>query len=193
LLGTIIGLVGATQGKIYYKSHEITAKPTAEIIKMGISYVPQGGNVFPKMTVRENLEMGGFPISDKDELRRKLSEISDIFPVLSEKMKQKAGLLSGGERQILSLGRALMLSPTLILLDEPSSGLDVGKQDLIFNKLSELNKKGLGILLVEQNVKQASRIAHYMYVLNAGSMKYQGDTSILNDQRALTTLFFGKK
>ena len=181
LLKTIIGLVKPTAGTLYAEKKEITKSSAAEIIKLGISYSPQGAALFPRMTVKENLEMGHYTLSDKESLRSKLSEVGDIFPILKARMNQKAGLLSGGERQMLAIGRALISSPKLILLDEPSSGLDVGKQAVIFEKLVELNKTGIAILLVEQNVEMAVKIANRAYLIAGGRMKFSGEPAQLTD------------
>jgi len=181
LLKTIIGLVKPTAGTLYAEKKEITKSSAAEIIKLGISYSPQGAALFPRMTVKENLEMGHYTLSDKESLRSKLSEVGDIFPILKARMNQKAGLLSGGERQMLAIGRALISSPKLILLDEPSSGLDVGKQAVIFEKLVELNKSGIAILLVEQNVEMAIKIANQAYLMAGGRMKFSGEPTQLTD------------
>jgi len=190
LLKTIIGLVSPTGGKLYANDKDITQASTAEIIKLGISYVPQGATLFPSMTVKENLEMGYYTLSDKEELKKKISETCDIFPILKDRMHQKAGLMSGGERQMLAIGRALVSSPKLILLDEPSSGLDIGKQAIIFDKLVELNKEGIAILLVEQSVQQATKIAHQAYLLSSGSLKFAGESSKLTQD--LLSSVFGK-
>ncbi|MGD0423108.1 MAG: ABC transporter ATP-binding protein [Candidatus Bathyarchaeia archaeon] len=179
LLKTIIGLVRPTAGRVYAKNKEITHASPAEIIKLGISYSPQGATLFPSMTVKENLEMGYYTLSDKRALKKRLIEIGEIFPILKTRMHQKAGLLSGGERQMLAIGRALISSPKLILLDEPSAGLDVGKQAVIFEKLVELNKIGIAILLVEQNVEKAVKIAHRAYLMSSGDMKFSGEPAQL--------------
>ena len=181
LLKTIVGLVKPTAGTLYAESKEITRASTAEIIKLGISYSPQGATLFPSMTVKENLEMGHYTLSDKESLRSKLGEVGEIFPILKARMNQKAGLLSGGERQMLAIGRALVSSPKLMLLDEPSSGLDVGKQAVIFEKLVELNKTGIAILLVEQNVEMAIKIANRAYLIAGGRMKFSGEPAQLTD------------
>lgn len=190
LLKTIIGLVSPTGGKLYANDKDITRTSTADIIKLGISYVPQGASLFPSMTVRENLEMGFYTLSDKQELKKKLSETCDIFPILKDRMHQKAGLMSGGERQMLAIGRALVSSPKLILLDEPSSGLDVGKQAIIFDKLVQLNKEGIAILLVEQNVERAAKIAHQAYLMVGGNLKFSGEPSQLTENLLFSV--FGK-
>jgi branched-chain amino acid transport system ATP-binding protein len=185
LLKTVIGLVRPTAGRLYAEENEITQASTADIIRMGISYSPQGAALFPSMTVKENLEMGYYTLRDNESLKSKLNDVSEIFPILGARMNQKAGLLSGGERQMLAIARALISSPKLILLDEPSSGLDVGKQAVIFEKLVELNKNGIAILLVEQNVDRAVKIAHRAYLMSSGEMKFSGEptqltTSILS-------------
>jgi branched-chain amino acid transport system ATP-binding protein len=190
LLKTIIGLVSPTGGKLYANDKDITKASTTDIIKLGISYVPQGASLFPSMTVRENLEMGYYTLSDKQELRKKISETCDIFPILKDRIHQKAGLMSGGERQMLAIGRALVSSPKLILLDEPSSGLDVGKQAIIFDKLVQLNKEGIAILLVEQNVEKAAKIAHRAYLLSSGNLKFSGEPSQLTE--SLLSSVFGQ-
>ena len=182
LLKTIIGLLTATGGKLYANEKDITRASTAEVIKLGISYAPQGAALFPSMTVKENLEMGYYTLSDKESLKSKLKEIGEVFPILKERMKQKAGLLSGGERQMLAIGRALISSPNLVLLDEPSSGLDVGKQAVIFDKLVELNKNGIGILLVEQNVERATKIANRAYLMSSGNIKFGGEPAQLTKE-----------
>ena len=181
LLKAIIGLITPTAGRLYAEGKEITRASTAEIIKLGISYSPQGATIFPSMTVQENLEMGYYTLSGKESLKSKLNDVGEIFPILKARMKQKAGLLSGGERQMLAIGRALISSPKLILLDEPSSGLDVGKQAVIFEKLLELNKSGIAILLVEQNVEKAIKIADQVYLMSSGQMKFSGEPARLTE------------
>ena len=179
LLKTIIGLVTPTAGSLYVEGKEVTRASTAEIINLGISYSPQGATLFPSMTVKENLEMGYYTLSNKEALKTKLKEVGEIFPILKARMDQKAGLLSGGERQMLALGRTLVSSPKLILLDEPSAGLDVGKQAVIFEKLVQLNKSGIAILLVEQNVEKAVKIANRAYLMASGQMKFSGEPAQL--------------
>ena len=188
LLKTIIGLVRPTAGTLYADEKEITHASTAEVIKLGISYSPQGATLFPSMTVKENLEMGHYTLSNKDSLQSKLNEVSEIFPILKARMNQKAGLLSGGERQMLAIGRALVSAPKLILLDEPSSGLDVGRQAAIFEKLVKLNKSGIAILLVEQNVESAIKIANRAYLMAEGTMKFSGEPTQITDS-VLTSIF----
>ena len=179
LLKTVIGLLQPTAGRLYAKDREITRANTGEIIRLGISYSPQGATLFPSMTVRENLEMGYYTLSNKEGLKAKLEEVGEVFPILKARMNQKAGLMSGGERQMLAIGRALISSPNLLLLDEPSAGLDPGKQAVIFDKLVALNKTGIAILLVEQNVEKALKIANRAYLMSSGNMKFGGDPAKL--------------
>jgi len=189
LLKTIVGLVKPTAGTLYSEEKEITHASTAEIIKLGISYSPQGAALFPSMTVKENLEMGHYTLPSKESLKSKLNEVGETFPILKARMNQKAGLLSGGERQMLAIGRALISSPKLILLDEPSSGLDIGKQAIIFEKLAQLNKSGIAILLVEQNVQAALKIANRAYLMSGGIVKFSGEPAQLTD--AVLSSVFG--
>jgi ABC-type branched-subunit amino acid transport system ATPase component len=188
LLKTIVGLVKPTAGSLYSEEKEITHASTADIIKLGISYSPQGAAFFPSMTVKENLEMGHYTLPDRESLTSKLNEVGEIFPILKARMNQKAGLLSGGERQMLAIGRALVSAPKLILLDEPSSGLDVGRQAVIFDKLVELNKSGIAILLVEQNVEKALKIGKRAYLMSSGNMRFGGDPAQLT-QTLLSSVF----
>jgi branched-chain amino acid transport system ATP-binding protein len=191
LLKTIINLVHPTSGRIYIGNDEITGRSTREIIREGVSYVGQGSGIFPNMTVKENLRIGGYAARNRAELDRNTSGVLKLFPVLNERHSQKAGYLSGGERQMLAIARALVSSPKLLLLDEPSLGLDVGKQQIILDKMKELNEtNGLTILLVEQNLRAAG-IADICYVLTQGSVKYEGSPKVLGENNTVSRLFFG--
>jgi branched-chain amino acid transport system ATP-binding protein len=189
LMKTIMNLVRPTSGKILLDQTEITHAGTQEILKRGIAYVSQGAGVFPSMTVLENIMMGRY-VKTKDEWRSEIAAALEMFPVLKDRKNQKAGFLSGGERQMLAIARSLIAAPHCLLLDEPSLGLDIGKQQLVFNKLKELNSKGLTILLAEQNLT-AAKVADHSYVLNHGTIKYEGSPSIFEDGRAVSELFFG--
>ena len=192
LLKTIINLVCPTSGKIRMGDDDITTLTTREIIRKGVSYVSQGSGIFSNMTVKENLRLGGYAARHRADLDRSTSAILKLFPILSQRQSQKAGYLSGGERQMLAIGRGLVSSPRVLLLDEPSLGLDVGKQRIILEKLKELNESsGLTILLVEQNLRAAA-IADEAYVLTQGSVKYQGSPKIFADSNAVSKLFFGE-
>lgn len=189
LLKSIMNIVRSSSGRIRLDGTDITGASTQEILKKGVSYVSQGAGIFPNMTVMENLLMGGY-LRKGREWRSKIDEAVAMFPILREREGQKAGFLSGGERQMLAIARSLVTSPKLLLLDEPSLGLDIGKQKLILDKLKELNSQGFTILLAEQNLT-AARIADQAYVLNQGKIKYEGSPSVFQDSAMTSRLFFG--
>ena len=166
LLKTIFGLLQPKHGKISFKGEDITGLKPEKIVQKGISYVPQVENVFPSLSVQENLEMGAFIRSD--DFSHKYKEIYELFPVLEEKRKQKVGHLSGGQRQMVAMGRALMLDPEIILLDEPSACLAPLLVSNIFEMIKEINSNGISIIIVEQNAKKALEMADHGYVLAMG-------------------------
>jgi ABC-type branched-subunit amino acid transport system ATPase component len=166
LLKTIFGLLQPRNGKISFKGEDITGLKPEKIVQKGISYVPQVENVFPSLSVQENLEMGAFIRSD--DFSHKYKEIYELFPVLEEKRKQKVGHLSGGQRQMVAMGRALMLDPEIILLDEPSACLAPLLVSNIFEMIKEINSNGISIIIVEQNAKKALEMADHGYVLAMG-------------------------
>jgi ABC-type branched-subunit amino acid transport system ATPase component len=166
LLKTIFGILKPTNGKISLKEEDITGLKPDKVAKKGISYVPQVNNVFPSLTIQENLEMGAF-IRD-DDYSQRLNEIYELFPVLGERKKQKAGQLSGGQRQMVAMGRALMVDPQVLLLDEPSAGLSPKLVDMIFEKIIDVNETGVSMIIVEQNAREALKMANHGYVLAMG-------------------------
>ncbi|MGD9314419.1 MAG: ABC transporter ATP-binding protein, partial [Desulfobacterales bacterium] len=166
LLKSIFGILKPVKGKIRLKNEDITGLKPNNVAQKGISYVPQVDNVFPSLTIQENLEMGAF-IRD-DDFSRRLNEIYELFPVLGERKKQKAGHLSGGQRQMVAMGRALMVDPTVLLLDEPSAGLAPNLVEMIFEKIISINKTGVSMIIVEQNAREALKMADYGYVLAMG-------------------------
>jgi len=166
LLKAIFGILKPKNGTITLKEDDITGLKPDKIARKGISYVPQVNNVFPSMTIQENLEMGAFIRTD--DYSRRVEEIYELFPVLGERSKQKAGQLSGGQRQMVAMGRALMLDPKLLLLDEPSAGLAPNLVDMIFKKIKEINAAGVSIAIVEQNAREALKMADHGYVLAMG-------------------------
>lgn len=174
ILNTISGIVPAAAGTISFLSEEITKTPPHRIVQLGICQVPEGRRVFARMTVQENLEMGGYSRSDHHELVRDLETIYQRFPRLGERKKQPARTLSGGEQQMLAIGRALMAHPKLLLLDEPSMGLAPMLVETIFGIIAEINRDGTTILLVEQNANMALGIANRAYVLETGEIVLQG-------------------
>ena len=166
LLKTIFGILKPRHGTVTLKDEDITGLKPDKIARKGISYVPQVDNVFPSMTIQENLEMGAF--IRNDDYSQRLDEVYDLFPILSERKKQKVGHLSGGQRQMVAMGRALMLDPQLLLLDEPSAGLAPVLVSDIFEKIMEINATGVAMIIVEQNAKEALKMAQHGYVLAMG-------------------------
>ncbi|MDI6883202.1 MAG: ABC transporter ATP-binding protein [Patescibacteria group bacterium] len=222
LLKSIFNLCQIYSGKIIFKNKELTRLPTYQLISLGISYVPQGRQVFSNMTVRENLEMGGYAI--KSEIRnpnfqiptssrildyigtnskfkitnsKKISvenllneKVYKFFPILKEREKELASSLSGGEQQMLAIGRALVQTPELLLLDEPSLGLAPKVQKEVFGKIQEINKQGVAIIIVEQNAKKAVEIAQRTYILEDGKIALEGGKEILENEK-IKNIYFG--
>jgi ABC-type branched-subunit amino acid transport system ATPase component len=182
LLKTIFGILKPTTGKIRLKDEDITGLKPDKVANKGISYVPQVDNVFPSLTIQENLEMGAF-IRD-DDYSQRLNEIYDLFPILGDRRKQKAGQLSGGQRQMVAMGRALMVDPQVLLLDEPSAGLSPKLVDMIFEKIIEVNKTGVSMIIVEQNAREALKMADHGYVLAMGRnvLDDTGDALLANEE-----------
>jgi len=183
-LRTISGLEKAKSGSIVFKGHELTKMKPHQIVELGIAHVPEGRRVFPRMSVDENLRMGANVVKDKSRIKDDLERVYQIFPRLKEREKQLAGTLSGGEQQMLALGRALMTNGSLLMLDEPSMGLAPIIVEDIFRIISEINKSGTSILLIEQNAFLALNTADYAYVLETGKISMEGPSSeLLADER----------
>ncbi len=166
LLKTIFGILKPRHGKVKLRGEDITGLKPDKIVQKGISYVPQVDNVFPSLTIRENLEMGAF--IRNDDYSGRIEDIYTLFPVLKDKSNQKASQLSGGQRQMVAMGRALMLDPGLLLLDEPSAGLAPRLVSMIFEKIMEINASGVAMIIVEQNAREALKMADHGYVLAMG-------------------------
>ncbi len=173
-LRTISGLLHPRKGKLSLMAWTFTPLPSQKIANMGMAYVPEGRRIFPKLTVQENLEMSAYRIRDKNTIRTNLTRVLTLFPRLEERLKQKGGTLSGGEQQMLAMGRAMMSNPTLLLLDEPSMGLAPIFVQTIFSAIQMLNKEGISILLIEQNATKALQIADRGYVIQTGSIMMEG-------------------
>jgi branched-chain amino acid transport system ATP-binding protein len=174
-LRTISGLVRAKQGDIHLKGQDITHMAPHDIVAIGVGHVPEGRGIFPRLTVRENLEMGAFTISSPAEVDQRMEAVFELFPRLKERVNQKGGTLSGGEQQMLATARGLMLKPKILLMDEPSMGLAPVLVELIFNVIRDLNQKeGTTILLVEQNALMALKYAARAYVLETGRIVLSG-------------------
>lgn len=183
-LKTISGLMRLDGGSIHFMDHDISRTPPHRIVEMGISHVPEGRNVFPRLTVKENLEMGAYTRKDKASIKKDFCHVMEIFPQLALREKQSAGTLSGGEQQMLAMGRALMSRPRLLLLDEPSMGLAPLVVLGIFEIIAEINQQGTTVLLVEQNAQVALRTAHRGYVMETGRIILSDSAAALlqNDQ-----------
>ena len=176
-LRTISGLVRARQGQIKLRNRDITELPSHEIVSLGVGHVPEGRGIFPRLTVRENLEMGAYTIASTGEVDRRMDSVFEIFPRLKERIEQKGGTLSGGEQQMLATARGLMLRPQILLMDEPSMGLAPVLVELIFDVIRTLNQQeGTTILLVEQNAHMALKYAARAYVLETGKIVLSGST-----------------
>jgi branched-chain amino acid transport system ATP-binding protein len=191
-LRSINGLNRPREGKITFQGREITSTPAHEIVKRGIAQSPEGRRLFPRMSVVENLEMGAFQRSDRSGLREDMDRVFSLFPRLAERKTQKAGTMSGGEQQMLAIGRALMAHPKLLLLDEPSMGLAPIFVERIFETIVEVNKQGTSILLVEQNALMALDTADRGYVLETGTIALADDAKALRENEQVRKTYLGE-
>lgn len=189
LMKTIFGLLTPKQGSVVFEDTDITGMPTDRLIRLGMSYVPQTGNIFPSLTIEENLEMGAFV--DDTDVRSQVSEMYRIFPDLERSRRQRAGSLSGGQRQMLAFARALMLRPRLLLLDEPSAGLSPLMAQLIFDRLRDIRSIGIAILIIEHNIRTALEMSDRGYVLADGQNQLDGSASGLLDNPEIGRLYLG--
>ncbi len=185
----IFGLLKLRLGRVRLDDDDITDEPPNQLVRRGMAYVPQERNVFPNLTVNENLEMGAFV--RRDDIRGALDQVYALFPALREKRRQPAGELSGGQRQMVAIGRALMIEPRVLLLDEPTAGLSPRIIDEIFERVVAINKAGVGILMVEQNARQALAIAHTGYVLATGRNRFTDTGKALLANREVAESFLG--
>ena len=190
-LNTISGLVRARFGSIRFKEQEITVTPPYDIVSMGIVQVPEGRKIFAPLTVQENLEMGAYSRKDRASIKQSLEQEFKRFPRLKERRNQYGGTLSGGEQQMLAIGRGLMSKPKLLLLDEPSMGLAPVLVDEIFNIIQEINAQGVSILLVEQNAQMALSIANRAYVLETGRIVIEGPAQEVADNPDVKIAYLG--
>lgn len=192
-LKSICGLISVNSGDIKFQEESIKGLTPDKLVKKGLCLVPDGRRIFTSMTVLENLEMGAFILPDKQSLiiKERMKKVFNLFPVLEARKKQKAGTLSGGEQQMLAIGRALMLEPFLLLLDEPSLGLSPDNVAKVFEKLVEINKTGTSILIVEQNVINALEICHRGYMFEVGQITHEGTKEHLLSDEKIKALFLG--
>ena len=191
-LRTILGLVRPRRGSVSFNGTRLDAMSTDRIVRLGIAQSPEGRHIFPRMSVLENLELGAFVRSDRDGIAPDLERVFALFPRLAERITQVAGTLSGGEQQMLAIGRALMANPRLLLLDEPSMGLAPVLVEQIFDTIRDINRQGMTILLVEQNAAMALSIAHRGYVLETGTMALTGTAAELADNPEVRRAYLGE-
>lgn len=191
-LRAISGLIRAASGRIHFLGEDITSAAPHVIVRKGLIHAPEGRRIFKGLTVQENLDLGGFTSTqDRAEKQRSLDHVFDLFPILKDRRKRDAALLSGGEQQMLAIGRALMTSPKLLLLDEPSMGLAPLLVEAIMSIIRKLNEQGSTILLVEQNAKVALKLAHYGYVLETGRIVTEGDAAKLRQDDGIVRAYLG--
>ncbi|HWO94915.1 MAG TPA: ABC transporter ATP-binding protein [Bacillus sp. (in: firmicutes)] len=191
LLKTLSGLLKPRGGTIQYLNNSISGKPAQSIVKAGISHVPEGRRVFANMTVEENLELGAYLRKDSNEIRKDIQKVYELFPRLLERRKQLSGTLSGGEQQMLAMGRAIMAKPKLLLLDEPSMGLAPLMVKTIFQIIEEINRDGTTVLLVEQNANMALSIANRAYVIETGRVVISGTAEELQASEQIKMAYLG--
>jgi len=182
LLKTIFGLLKPTKGSVTFKGNSITGLAPDRIVRLGMAYVPQVENVFPSLTVHENLEMGAFILTD--DFSARLEDVYELFPLLKKRRRQRVGKMSGGERQMVAMGRALMLDPELLLLDEPSAALAPKLAEMIFERITAINETSVSILIVEQNAKESLKLADRGYVLASGQNRFEdtGENLLANEE-----------
>ena len=191
LIRAILGLTPPHTGAIRFEGEAVQGLPTHRIIGRGIACIPEGRKVFPKMTVEENLRVGAYQISDKAEVARRMDQAYTLFPRLRERRAQLAGTMSGGEQAMVSIGRGLMAQPKLLIIDEPSLGLSPLYVKENFRIIGDINRLGITVLLVEQNVRQTLAIAHHGYVLSQGRMVAEGTAQALADNEEVRAAYFG--
>ena len=191
-LRAISGVVRPREGMISLDGQRIDHLPTHQIARLGISHVPEGRKIFPHLSVVENLRIGALPVKEPKRIEPLLKNVFDLFPILFERQKQAGGTLSGGQQQMLAIGRGLMADPKILLLDEPSLGLAPIIVDTVFDVIKKLNHQGQTILLVEQNAYRSLEVAHYAYVLETGRMILEGEASTLIDHPHVKKAYLGR-
>ena len=189
LIKALFGLVPVRSGRVTLRGLDITGRKAHALVAMGVGYVPQNNNVFPRLTVEENLQMGAYQRSR--DFGERFDEVSDLFPMLGTRRRQRAGSLSGGERQMVAMGRALMMRPSVLLLDEPSAGLSPAYQDEVFIRCRQINDTGVSIVMVEQNARRCLQICHRGYVLDQGRNAYTGSGEELMHDPKVIELYLG--
>ncbi len=191
-LKAISGLIPVWSGDIYVNGESITDADTEEIVERGVVMLPQGGQVFTEMTIKENLRMGAYLTDDEEELRSRYERVYDIFPILEERKGERTGDLSGGQQMMVAISRALMADPEILLLDEPSAGLAPNLTDDVFQQIQRLKDAGIDMVIVEQNVRKVLEIAEFVHVFDQGEVAYEGPTEGFMDSDELMDMYFGK-
>lgn len=191
LLRSISRLVPKIKGKIYFDGHDLTSLEAHQLAERGIAHVPEGRHVFPEISVEDNLLLGGYAVRRNSDEKEKLERMYAMFPRLKERRRQLGGTLSGGEQQMVAIGRALMAEPKLLLLDEPSHGLAPKMEEEVINKVSEIHREGLSVLLIEQNVAVSLSVVQRGYVLEAGSIILEGSATTLKEDDRVRTAYLG--
>ena len=190
LLKAVFGYLPSWDGRVSLVGDDVTGLSPEKLVRRGLAYVPQTNNVFPSLTIRENLAMGGF--TRTDGVKNRIDWVFELFPVLAERPRERAGRLSGGQRQTLALARALMLEPAVLLLDEPSASLSPLMVDTVFASVIEINRRGTAVLMVEQNARRALAISHRGYVLANGQNRLEGSGSELLESDEVRRLYLGE-
>ncbi len=190
-LRAVSGLEKPASGSVIFKGQDITGMPAHKLVGMGISHVPEGRKIFPTLTVRENLELAGWTVKDKTEVKRRMDEVFEMLPRIRERISQLGGTLSGGEQQMLAVGRAMVTGGDILLLDEPSMGLAPVLVDEIFDKIIAINKRGTTVLLVEQNATEALEIADFAYVLEVGYTTISGPAKQIAEDPRVREAYLG--
>jgi ABC-type branched-subunit amino acid transport system ATPase component len=191
LMKSVFGLTKMRGGRISFLGRDITGKRPDELVRLGLAYVPQERNVFSSLTVKENLEMGG--VSLTGEMEERLESVLELFPKLAERLGQRAGTLSGGEQKMLAVGRAMIANPSLLMLDEPSAALSPKVMGQLFAEIEEINRRGVTILMVEQNARMALAISDRGYILEMGRKRFQGPAKSLLDNPEVCSLYLGRR
>ena len=191
LMKSVFGLTRMRGGRIRFLGQDVTGKRPDELVRLGLAYVPQERNVFSSLTVKENLEMGG--VSLAGEMEERLEGVLELFPRLAERLGQRAGTLSGGEQKMLAVGRAMVTNPSLLMLDEPSAALSPKVMGQLFAEIEEINRRGVTILMVEQNARRALAISDRGYILEMGRNRFQGPAKSLLDNPEVCSLYLGRR
>ena len=191
LLKAMVGLVPPTRGRVRFMGEDITRHSPFETLRQGLAYIPQGRQVFPDMTLLENLQMAAFSLRDERVIRERFDEAFARFPILRERRRQVAGTLSGGEQSMLSFAMALIVKPSCMLLDEPSLGLSPAMVERVFTEIVELNEDGMTLVIVEQNIRVLLEIADHVYILDAGRNRFDGTPAEVTGEEELMKLYMG--